>query len=109
MPPGLVGSMADVTLVAILVAIAVGEVPTVLYALATPLSTPRELVALVLTTALGVIFLIVQGVSPLDPSGVGLIAYLGASTLGIGLVSGATKISTMLPHAPATGGSGPPR
>ncbi len=100
--------MADTTLIGIVLAIVFGEGPVLFYALSAPTSTPREVAALIVATALGVAYLFLQGVSVLDPNGVGIIAYLGASTVGIALVSGGAKIGSLLPHAPATGGSGPP-
>ncbi len=100
--------MVDLTIAGVVAAIVFGLVPALRWALSTPPSTPREIAAYILTTAVGVVYLLlVTAVNPLAPDGSGALAYLGAGTIGTYLVDGAGKVGSVLPHAPSTGGSGP--
>lgn len=97
----------DVTFVSdILLAFFLGEAPVIWFALQTPTSSPREVAGYVLIAAIGVVYLLVQGVNAFDPTGAGILAYLGASTLGIFVPTGIAKIATLLPHTGA--GTTPP-
>ena len=91
----------------IVLAFVLGEGPIVYYALQTPQSTPREVAAYALVAAIGVVYLLVQSINVFDPTGVGVVAYLGASQAGVLVVNAAGKISQLLPHTPSSS-PGPP-
>ena len=65
-----------------MLAFALGEGPVVYYTLQAPTSTPREVAAYAPVAAVGVAYLLVQGIDVFDPTGVGVIAYLGATEAG---------------------------
>ena len=48
---------------------------------------------------IGVVYLLVQNINVLDPTGIRIIAYQGASQAGILLENATGKISAFLPHA----------
>ncbi len=67
----------------VVLAIFLGEGLVVLYARQMPQGTPREVAAYALVAAAGVVYLLVQAINVFDPTGVGVIACLGARQAGI--------------------------
>lgn len=90
--------MADVTVVSVAAALVFGLLPSLRWALSEPKSSPREIAAYVVVVLGGVGYLLVQGMNALDPTGVGVLAYLGAGGVGTLLVDGAKAAGAALPQ-----------
>lgn len=89
------------TLVEAIVGVIIALSAALYWGLSSPVSTPREIAAYVLVTLIGAVYLLVTGISPLDPAGTGIIAFLGAGALGYMLIAGVQKLGQAFPHAPA--------
>lgn len=95
--------MADISAIAVVAGIILGLIPSLRWALSTPLSSPREIAGYILLTAAGVIYLLVMGINPLAPDGTGVLAYIGAGGVGTLLIDAAARTSASLPStSPST-------
>jgi hypothetical protein len=86
-----------ITIASVIAGLIFGLLPALYFALKVP-HTPQEIGLLVLVTMIGVAYLLVTNVNPLNPDGTGAIAYFGAGALGMMLIGGGVTVLKAVTH-----------
>jgi len=86
-----------ITFASIIAGLIFGLLPALYFAIRVP-HTPQEVGLLILVTFIGVAYLLVTNVNPLNPDGTGAIAYFGAGALGMMLIGGGVTVAKAVTH-----------